>query len=256
MNISTDSIQKTEQSFYVIKPVNPSENNTEQKKIQNISENQNNLFEDSVEISEEAYKKSAESENPENENVSEPQNDEKTEEENKPEPKTQEEIEETLTQDQKAELEKLKQTDMEVKQHEAAHIAAAGGLQVSGASFEFKTGPDGKQYAIGGEVSIDTSKGSTPDETIAKAKQIRTAALAPSNPSSQDLKVASQASKMEMEAAQQKQTEQKEELENTESETSDNSENNTKTNNNIQNIYNSDFSTRQYSKGHNIDYVA
>ena len=90
--------------------------------------------------------------------------------------------------------------DREVRAHEQAHLAAAGGLAVSGASFSYQRGPDGVNYAIGGEVRIDTSPGRTPEETISRAQIIRSAALAPSDPSAQDRAVAAQASRMEMEA--------------------------------------------------------
>ncbi|HEX6736041.1 MAG TPA: putative metalloprotease CJM1_0395 family protein, partial [Azonexus sp.] len=53
------------------------------------------------------------------------------------------------------------------------------------------------------DVSIDTSPGRTPEETIAKARQIRAAALAPADPSTQDRRVAAAASQMEMQALQQ-----------------------------------------------------
>lgn len=81
-------------------------------------------------------------------------------------------------------------------------MAAAGGLAQGGASFSYQTGPDGKRYAVGGEVSIDVSKGRTPQETIDKARQIRAAALAPADPSGQDRQVAARAARMEMEARQ------------------------------------------------------
>ncbi len=87
--------------------------------------------------------------------------------------------------------------DSQVRSHEAAHKAAAGSLAGGGPSFSTQRGPDGRFYAVGGEVQIDTSPGSTPQETIAKARQIRAAALAPSDPSPQDLKVASAAASME-----------------------------------------------------------
>lgn len=98
------------------------------------------------------------------------------------------------------EITTLKSTDSKVRSHEAAHMAAAGGLSHSGASYEYTTGPDGKRYAVGGEVSIDTSGGSTPEETLRKAEQIRSAALAPADPSGQDLQVAAQAAQMAMRA--------------------------------------------------------
>ncbi|MBD5781839.1 hypothetical protein IEN85_20225 [Pelagicoccus sp. NFK12] len=102
---------------------------------------------------------------------------------------------------EKEQVEKLKQRDAEVRAHEQAHMAAAGSLAMGGPNYVYQTGPDGRQYAIGGNVKIDTSPGRTPEETERKAQQIRAAALAPSDPSPQDLKVAAAASSMEMEAA-------------------------------------------------------
>ncbi len=51
-------------------------------------------------------------------------------------------------------------------------------------------GPDGKEYAIAGEVPIRVKKGKTPQETIRLMQQVKAAALAPADPSPQDLKVA------------------------------------------------------------------
>lgn len=104
---------------------------------------------------------------------------------------------ETLSVEELRQLEQLKARDREVKAHEQAHLSAAGGFATSGASFTFATGPDGVRYAIGGEVSIDTSAvPGDPEATLRKADMIRRAALAPAEPSSQDLKVASSASAM------------------------------------------------------------
>lgn len=100
-------------------------------------------------------------------------------------------------------IDKLRQTDRAVRAHEQAHIAAGGGLVRGSASFSYKTGPDGKQYAVGGEVSIDASPGRTPVESIEKARTIRAAALAPADPSPQDRAVAAQAARIEAEAQQQ-----------------------------------------------------
>ena len=101
-----------------------------------------------------------------------------------------------------AEINKLQSVDREVRAHEAAHLAAAAGLGASGPSFQYERGPDGKMYAVGGEVHINTSGAATPEETLAKARQIRAAALAPSQPSSQDMAVANQAGQMEAQALQ------------------------------------------------------
>lgn len=100
---------------------------------------------------------------------------------------------------EKKSIENLKQRDSEVKAHEQAHMNAAGSL-ASPPKYKTKTGPDGKQYAVSGSVNIDTSEGRTPEETIAKAKIIKKAALAPKNPSAQDYKVAQKASQMEASA--------------------------------------------------------
>ena len=108
-----------------------------------------------------------------------------------------------LTAEEKQQVTELKQRDAEVKAHEAAHLSAAGGLARGGASYEYQKGPDGRNYAVGGEVSIDSSPVTgDPNATIAKAQQIRSASLAPSNPSSQDYKVAAKAALMEAEARQ------------------------------------------------------
>ena len=105
-----------------------------------------------------------------------------------------------LSEEETATVRKLKARDTQVRAHEAAHLAAAGGLAVSGASFSFQRGPDGVNYAIGGEVSIDVSPGRTPSETISRARTIQAAALAPADPSGQDLAVAAQARQMEQQA--------------------------------------------------------
>jgi hypothetical protein len=94
----------------------------------------------------------------------------------------------------------LKQRDREVRAHELAHVAAGAGLVTHGASYTYQTGPDGQRYAIGGEVGIDVSPARTPEETIAKAEQIKAAALAPADPSGPDRQIAARAGQMEMEA--------------------------------------------------------
>lgn len=101
---------------------------------------------------------------------------------------------------EQAEIRKLKARDQVVRQHEQAHLSAAGGLAVSAASFTYQKGPDGVNYAVGGEVSIDTSAGKTPEETLQRARTIRAAALAPADPSGQDRAVAAQAGQMEQQA--------------------------------------------------------
>ena len=94
----------------------------------------------------------------------------------------------------------LKQRDLKVRQHEMAHLAASGGLAQGGPSYSYQRGPDGQNYAIGGHVNIDTSPGKTPEETLQKAQTVLAAALAPADPSGQDLAIAAQASQRAMKA--------------------------------------------------------
>ncbi|HHQ69593.1 MAG TPA: hypothetical protein ENM98_04735 [Halothiobacillaceae bacterium] len=98
-------------------------------------------------------------------------------------------------------LRKLKARDREVRDHENAHRAVGGDL-VRGGSYQYQTGPDGQRYAIGGEVQIDTSKvPNDPKATVNKMDRVIRAALAPAEPSSQDLAVAAQARAIRNEAA-------------------------------------------------------
>ena len=113
--------------------------------------------------------------------------------------------------EEQVELASLRKRDQEVRTHEQAHLAAAGGLAKGGATFSFQRGPDGKHYAVGGEVNIDTSPVSgNPEATIRKAKQIRAAALAPADPSAQDRAVAASATALEAQAQQELQKEEQE----------------------------------------------
>lgn len=105
-----------------------------------------------------------------------------------------------LTPEQRAQLSRLQARDREVRAHEGAHLAASGGLATSGASFTYQKGADGVNYAIGGEVSINTSPGRTPQETIQRAQTIKAAALAPADPSGADRAIAGAAAQMEAQA--------------------------------------------------------
>ena len=105
-----------------------------------------------------------------------------------------------LSEEDQKQVEQLKARDSEVRAHEQAHMAAAGGVSVSGPSYSYQQGPDGKRYAIGGNVSIDVSPGRTPEDTLRKAQAIERAALAPAEPSGQDQAVAAQARQMALQA--------------------------------------------------------
>lgn len=94
-------------------------------------------------------------------------------------------------------IQKLRARDREVRAHEAAHLAAGRPYVTGGPSFSYQRGPDGRAYAIGGEVSLDTSEvADDPEATLSKAETVRRAALAPARPSPQDLRVAADASQL------------------------------------------------------------
>jgi hypothetical protein len=105
----------------------------------------------------------------------------------------------------------LKQRDREVKSHEQAHLATAGQYARGGASYTYQQGPDGRRYAVGGEVPIDVGKEKTPEETIQKMRTVRSAALAPASPSPADRSIAATASANEAQARQEMQAAQAEE---------------------------------------------
>jgi len=92
-------------------------------------------------------------------------------------------------------ISKLQQRDTEVKAHEMAH-ASVGGITTGAPSYSYDIGPDGKKYAVSGEVSVDLSVvEGDPLATIAKMNKVHAAAMAPVNPSIQDSRVAAAAMK-------------------------------------------------------------
>ena len=62
-----------------------------------------------------------------------------------------------LSDEERQLVKELRARDAEVKAQEQAHLAVAGPYAKGAPTFEFQTGPDGQQYAFGGEVSIDSS---------------------------------------------------------------------------------------------------
>ena len=102
------------------------------------------------------------------------------------------EDEDELTPQEKTKVSRLQARDAEVRAHEAAHVAASGGM-AGAASYTYATGPDGKRYAIGGEVSISSPPTTDPEQALLNAERMQAAALAPANPSGQDRAVAARA---------------------------------------------------------------
>lgn len=112
------------------------------------------------------------------------------------------------------EIRVLAARDREVRAHEQAH-AAVGGAFAGAPKYQFERGPDGVNYAVGGEVSIDISPAATPEATISKMQTVRRAALAPAEPSPQDRRVAQEAIAAEARARQEMAQEQRTESQQT-----------------------------------------
>jgi len=109
---------------------------------------------------------------------------------------------ERFSEQEQQQIDQLKQRDTEVVAHEKAH-SSTGGQYAGSPSYSYETGPDGAKYAVSGEVSIDTAKvPNDPQATLIKAQQIRRAALAPAQPSSQDRSVAATADRLATQARQ------------------------------------------------------
>ena len=94
---------------------------------------------------------------------------------------------------EKAAVTKLQQRDQQVRQEEKAHAAVAGDL-AGPINYVYQRGPDGRQYAVGGSVGIQSSVTSgDPAEAKRQAGRIAAAANAATNPSAQDYAAARQA---------------------------------------------------------------
>jgi hypothetical protein len=87
----------------------------------------------------------------------------------------------------------LENRDTEVRSHELAH-SVIGGSFTGSPNYSYETGPNGKRYAVDGEVSVDLSViEGDPAATIAKMQKVHAAALAPADPSTKDIQVAASA---------------------------------------------------------------
>jgi hypothetical protein len=90
----------------------------------------------------------------------------------------------------------LRQRDQSVRQHEKTHQSMGGEHVRGGITYEYEVGPDGKKYAVGGEVHIDAkSVSGNARETYRKMETIKRAALAPNDPSPQDIRAAMEATR-------------------------------------------------------------
>ena len=129
----------------------------------------------------------------------EPEQSEQEQQEAKQEQQKEQKVAEQEQQDAE-QIKELKARDTEVRIHEQAH-ATVGGQYAGSPSYEYQRGPDGTNYAVGGEVQIDVAeiKGD-PKATIEKMQTVRAAALAPQEPSSADRSIAADATQKLMAA--------------------------------------------------------
>ncbi len=94
---------------------------------------------------------------------------------------------------ERADVANLQQRDQQVRQEEKAHAAVAGDL-AGPITYSYQQGPDGRQYAVGGSVSIRAQTFSgDPEEAKRLSGRMAAAANAATNPSAQDLATARQA---------------------------------------------------------------
>ena len=111
------------------------------------------------------------------------------------------EQEELQLEQEQQQIKELKARDTEVRTHEQAH-AAVGGQYAGSPSYEYQRGPDGTNYAVGGEVPIDVGViNGDPQATIDKMQTVLAAALAPAERSGADRAIAADATQ-KMAAAQ------------------------------------------------------
>ncbi|MGE6513725.1 putative metalloprotease CJM1_0395 family protein [Lysinibacillus sphaericus] len=90
---------------------------------------------------------------------------------------------------QRALISDLQQTEKNVRAHEQVY-KAVGGDKTETFSYTQSTELAGKLNSSDEEVAITDDAGIAPDETLQILEQVRSAALAPVNPSSQDLRLA------------------------------------------------------------------
>jgi hypothetical protein len=92
-----------------------------------------------------------------------------------------------------AQIAQLNKRDAEVKSHEQAH-SSVGGSHAQSPSFSYEKGPDGRRYAVDGEVQIDVSVvNGDAQATLNKMMKVYSAAMAPVQPSMADIRVAADA---------------------------------------------------------------
>ncbi len=101
--------------------------------------------------------------------------------------------------EQKA-VNELKSRDKEVRLHEAEHMRNPELISVGGPKFTYAIGPDGKAYAIGGNVTLTTGKPKSPEDAMQKAMALKNSSMGVGEPSSKDIGASISAGAMFQEA--------------------------------------------------------
>lgn len=84
---------------------------------------------------------------------------------------------------------RLQLSDFSVRAQEGQHFRAAAGLGTA-PKYEYQVGPDGKLYAVAGEVGLKAGPAATPEDAAQDAATFARAALAATDVSAQDVSVA------------------------------------------------------------------
>ncbi|TMN80927.1 MULTISPECIES: putative metalloprotease CJM1_0395 family protein [unclassified Pseudoalteromonas] len=189
-NVYTETARRDNQLREVIPaPSANSASNTETKaqsdaeKAKLPGNNEGTTYSASGKLADEKVVQARDDENAENPESSEEQ---------KAQQQESEQEQQVLEQEQQ-QIKELKARDTEVRIHEQAH-ASVGGKYAGSPSYEYQRGPDGTNYAVGGEVQIDVAEiPGDPQATIEKMQTVRAAALAPAEPSGADRSIAADA---------------------------------------------------------------
>jgi len=117
-----------------------------------------------------------------------------------------------LSREEQQAIRDLQVRDRQVRAHEQAHVAASGRIAVSAPQYEFETGPDDRQYAVGGRVNYTMPAARCPEDKLLLAQQLKRMAMAPADPSPKDRATAAKASGKEARARQEMREEEAEAL--------------------------------------------
>ena len=93
--------------------------------------------------------------------------------------------------DYKRVLDKLKLSDSKIREHEQSH--ASLGTTTSPISYNYQAGPDGKLYAVGGSVRLETSIPDDPKQASYKLDRIAKASSGVNDLSGADAQITIQA---------------------------------------------------------------